>query len=225
MSVITLKDVNKYYGKGEAKVTALHNANFSAEKGQVVLISGPSGGGKSTFLTITGALQKPSTGVVEIDGEDVSKMKPSLADSLRLNKIGFILQAYNLVPYLRVEQQFLLVDKIKHDNNMDKNSFDKLLDQLGIKQLLNKYPSEISGGQKQRVAIARALYANPKIILADEPTASLDSEKVEEVGKLFHDLAEEKDCVIIIVTHDMRLKKYANRFCEIIDGNLSEQEI
>lgn len=224
MAVITLKDVSKIYGEGSAQVTALHDVNFTADKGSVVLIVGPSGAGKSTFLTIAGALQRPTTGKVEIEDQDVTNISPRQADKLRLNKIGFVLQAYNLVPYLTVAQQFELVDKVKKENNMSHEDLEKLFKQLGIEKLVKKYPKELSGGQKQRVAIARALYANPQIILADEPTASLDSQKVEEVGKLFKDLAQQQDKAILIVTHDMRLAKYANKVYEMVDGSLTEKK-
>ena len=224
MAAITLTDVSKVYGKGIAEVKALKDVNFTANKGEVVLIVGPSGAGKSTFLTIAGALQKPTSGTVIIDDEDISNISAKAANKLRLDKIGFVLQAYNLVPYLTVKEQFTLVDKVKKENNMSHQALDELMKQLGIDMLVNKYPNEISGGQKQRVAIARALYANPAIILADEPTASLDSEKVEEVGKLFKDLAQKQDKALIIVTHDMRLKKYANKTYQMIDGRLREEQ-
>ena len=224
MAAITLTDVSKVYGKGIAEVKALKDVNFTANKGEVVLIVGPSGAGKSTFLTIAGALQKPTSGTVIVDGEDISNISAKAANKLRLDKIGFVLQAYNLVPYLTVKEQFTLVDKVKKENNMSHQALGELMKQLGIDMLVNKYPNEISGGQKQRVAIARALYANPAIILADEPTASLDSEKVEEVGKLFKDLAQKQDKALIIVTHDMRLKKYANKTYQMIDGRLHEEQ-
>ena len=224
MAAITLTDVSKVYGKGIAEVKALKDVNFTANKGEVVLIVGPSGAGKSTFLTIAGALQKPTSGTVIVDGKDISNISAKAANKLRLDKIGFVLQAYNLVPYLTVKEQFTLVDKVKKENNMSHQALDELMKQLGIDMLVNKYPNEISGGQKQRVAIARALYANPAIILADEPTASLDSEKVEEVGKLFKDLAQKQDKALIIVTHDMRLKKYANKTYQMIDGRLHEEK-
>ena len=208
MSVIELKNVSKSYGQGSAKVDALKDVDFEAQKGEVVLIEGPSGAGKSTFLTIAGALQKPTSGEVFIGGDNVTNYSPKQADALRLDKIGFVLQAYNLVPYLTVREQFILVDKVKKSGNLSKEALDGLLDELGISQLVNKYPKELSGGQQQRVAIARALYADPAIILADEPTASLDSEKVEEVGKLFKSLAKQKEKAIILVTHDLRINKY-----------------
>ena len=224
MAAITLTDVSKVYGKGIAEVKALKDVNFTANKGEVVLIVGPSGAGKSTFLTIAGALQKPTSGTVIVDGKDISNISAKAANKLRLDKIGFVLQAYNLVPYLTVKEQFTLVDKVKKENNMSHQALDELMKQLGIDMLVNKYPNEISCGQKQRESIARALYANPAIILADEPTASLDSEKVEEVGKLFKDLAQKQDKALIIVTHDMRLKKYANKTYQMIDGHLHEEQ-
>ena len=221
MSVIELKNISKSYGQGSAKVDALKDVNFEAKEGEVVLIEGPSGAGKSTFLTIAGALQKPTSGEVFIGGKDVTNYSPKQADALRLDKIGFVLQAYNLVPYVTVKEQFILVDKVKKSGNMSKERLDNLLNELGIMQLINKYPKELSGGQQQRVAIARALYADPAIILADEPTASLDSEKVEEVGKLFKSLAKQKEKAIILVTHDLRLNKYSDKIYEMLDGRLS----
>ena len=221
MSVIELKNVSKSYGQGSAKVDALKDVDFEAQKGEVVLIEGPSGAGKSTFLTIAGALQKPTSGEVFIGGDNVTNYSPKQADALRLDKTGFVLQAYNLVPYLTVREQFILVDKVKKSGNLSKEALDGLLDELGISQLVNKYPKELSGGQQQRVAIARALYADPAIILADEPTASLDSEKVEEVGKLFKSLAKQKEKAIILVTHDLRLNKYSDKIYEMLDGRLS----
>ena len=221
MSVIELKNVSKSYGQGSAKVDALKDVDFEAQKGEVVLIEGPSGAGKSTFLTIAGALQKPTSGEVFIGGDNVTNYSPKQADALRLDKIGFVLQAYNLVPYLTVREQFILVDKVKKSGNLSKEALDGLLDELGISQLVNKYPKELSGGQQQRVAIARALYADPAIILADEPTASLDSEKVEEVGKLFKTLAKQKEKAIILVTHDLRLNKYSDKIYEMLDGRLN----
>ena len=221
MSVIELKNVSKSYGQGSAKVDALKDVDFEAQKGEVVLIEGPSGAGKSTFLTIAGALQKPTSGEVFIGGDNVTNYSPKQADALRLDKIGFVLQAYNLVPYLTVREQFILVDKVKKSGNLSKEALDGLLDELGTSHLVNKYPKELSGGQQQRVAIARALYADPAIILADEPTASLDSEKVEEVGKLFKSLAKQKEKAIILVTHDLRLNKYSDKIYEMLDGRLS----
>ena len=224
MTVIELKDVDKFYGKGTAKVEALKDINFQANKGEVVLIMGPSGAGKSTFLTIAGSLQKPTSGQILINGENISEYSNKQSNNLRLNKIGFALQAYNLVPFLNVDEQFVLVDKVKKQNNLSKADLQKLLEDLGVTKLIKKYPNELSGGQQQRVAIARALYANPEIILADEPTASLDTKNVEEVGKLFKKLAKERDKAIILVTHDPRLEKYADHIYEMMDGKMSKKK-
>lgn len=224
MAVIELKDVNKVYGKGEAKVAALKDINFQANKGEVVLIMGPSGAGKSTFLTIAGSLQKPTSGEILINGRDIGNFSAKQSGELRLNKIGFVLQAYNLVPFLTVKEQFTLIDKVKKQNNLSQDKLQGLLKQLGIEKLVNKYPNELSGGQQQRVAIATALYANPDILLADEPTASLDTQNVEEVGQLFKDLAKKRDKAVILVTHDPRLEKYADHIYEMMDGLMTKKK-
>ena len=224
MAVIELKDVKKVYGKGDAQVVALKDINFKADKGEVVLIMGPSGAGKSTFLTIAGSLQKPTSGEVLINDEDISDFSAKKRNELRLNKIGFILQAYNLVPFLTVNEQFTLVDKVKKQNNISREELQDLLKQLGITDLVKKYPSELSGGQQQRAAIARALYANPEILLADEPTASLDTKNVEEVGQLFKDLAKKRDKAVMLVTHDPRLEKYADHIYEMMDGQMTQKK-
>lgn len=224
MAVIELKDVNKVYGKGEAKVAALKDINFQANKVEVVLIMGPSGAGKSTFLTIAGSLQKPTSGEILINGRDISNFSAKQSGELRLNKIGFVLQAYNLVPFLTVKEQFTLIDKVKKQNNLSQDKLQGLLKQLGIEKLVNKYPNELSGGQQQRVAIATALYANPDILLADEPTASLDTQNVEEVGQLFKDLAKKRDKAVILVTHDPRLEKYADHIYEMMDGLMTKKK-
>ena len=224
MAVIELKNVKKVYGKGNAQVEALKNINFKADKGEVVLIMGPSGAGKSTFLTIAGSLQKPTSGEVLINGEDISDFSAKKRNGLRLNRIGFVLQAYNLVPFLTVEEQFTLVDKVKKQNNLSRDELNDLLKQLGITDLVKKYPSELSGGQQQRAAIARALYANPEILLADEPTASLDTRNVEEVGQLLKDLAKKRDKAVMLVTHDPRLEKYADHIYEMMDGQMTQKK-
>ncbi|WP_278390433.1 ABC transporter ATP-binding protein [Lactobacillus acetotolerans] len=224
MAVIELKDVTKVFGTGSAQVKALKDVNFQANKGEVVLIMGPSGAGKSTFLTIAGSLQKPSSGLVSINGKDITKLSAKQSNNSRLNKVGFVLQAYNLVPFLNVQEQFQLVDKVKKQGNLSKEELTDLLKQLGITDLVKKYPNELSGGQQQRVAIARALYANPEILLADEPTASLDSKNVEEVGKLFKDLAKSHDKAVMLVTHDPRLEQYADHIYNMMDGKMAKKK-
>ena len=223
MAIIELKNVQKVYGTGAAQVVALKNINFEANLGEVVLIMGPSGAGKSTFLTIAGSLQKPTTGEVIVNGQNIARISARASDHLRLTQLGFVLQAYNLVPFLKIREQFELVNKVKKAGNINQEKLQELLKQLGINSLLNKYPSELSGGQQQRAAIARALYANPQILLADEPTASLDSENVAEVGQLFKNLAKKYNKAVLLVTHDPRLKQYADHIYEMMDGEIKQE--
>lgn len=225
MTAIEMNNINQIYGKGIAKVHVLRDVNFKAEAGTLSLIIGPSGSGKSTFLTIGGGLRTPTTGQVKVNGQDYQTSSRKDLEKLRLNNIGFVLQNYHLLPFLTVKDQFKLVDKVKKEGNLSKESLDKLLRQLGIEDLVDKFPTELSGGQQQRVAIARALYPDPAIILADEPTAALDSERVKEVGRLFADLAHDRHKAVVIVTHDMRLKSYADQMFEINDGVLKESTL
>ena len=224
MTAVEIKNVKKVYGKGDAATVALKGVNFEANLGEVVLLMGPSGAGKSTLLTIIGALQSATSGTVKIDGQDITQLKEKDRSRLRLNKLGFVLQAYNLVPYLTVQEQFQLLDRVKKSGNLSQADLKGLLEDLGISGLVNKYPGELSGGQKQRAAIARAMYANPEILLADEPTASLDSARVEEVGQLFQKLAKDRQKAIILVTHDPRLEKYADHIYDMMDGQLTQRK-
>lgn len=224
MSVIELRNINKIFGNKISRVHVLKNINFSAENNQFNLVLGPSGSGKSTFLTIAGGLQKPTSGQVNIEGQPIEGLSSKDRDTLRLNKIAFILQSYNLLPYLTVKEQFVLVDKVKKKGNLDSSSLDSLLKKLGIEELQEKYPGELSGGQNQRAAIARAMYTDPSIILADEPTASLDSDNVKEVGSLFKSLAKEQHKSIVVVTHDLRLVDFADKIYEILDGRMKLKE-
>ena len=223
MAIIELKNVQKVYGTGAAQVAALKNINFKANLGEVVLIMGPSGAGKSTFLTIAGSLQKPTAGKVIVGGQDIAHISTRESDRLRLTQLGFVLQAYNLVPFLKIKEQFELVNKIKKEGNISAAKLQELLKQLKISSLINKYPNELSGGQQQRAAIARALYADPQILLADEPTASLDSENVAEVGQLFKKLAKDYHKAVLLVTHDPRLEQYADHIYEMMDGKIRQK--
>ena len=156
MKAIELKQVSKTYGQGVSQVQALKDVNFAAAPGELNLVVGPSGSGKSTFLTIAGGLQTPTRGQVLIDGQDTAKLSAKQRDRLRLERLGFVLQAYNLLPYLTVRQQFELVDRVKKDN-LSVAALQALLRDLGIEQLQDKYPDQLSGGQNQRVAIAQGL--------------------------------------------------------------------
>lgn len=221
---LALEHVTKQFGQKTNLVTALEDVSLAFKAGEVSLIIGPSGSGKSTLLTILGGLQTPTDGSVRLNGHDISDLSTKEAEKTRLEQIGFVLQAYNLVPYLTIADQFKLVDQVKPNNNLSQDGFDKIIETLGIQKLLNKYPGELSGGQQQRVAIARALYTDPAIILADEPTAALDTARVKEVGQLFANIAHDEEKAVVIVTHDDRLREFSDNVYKIVDGKLSNTD-
>ncbi len=221
---LALEHVTKQFGQKTNLVTALEDVSLAFKAGEVSLIIGPSGSGKSTLLTILGGLQTPTDGSVRLNGHDISDLSTKEAEKIRLEQIGFVLQAYNLVPYLTVADQFKLVDQVKPNHNLSQDAFDKIIETLGIQKLLNKYPGELSGGQQQRVAIARALYTDPAIILADEPTAALDTARVKEVGQLFANIAHDEQKAVVIVTHDDRLREFSDNVYKIVDGKLSNTD-
>ncbi|WP_367366383.1 ABC transporter ATP-binding protein [Leuconostoc pseudomesenteroides] len=220
MSNLIFDSVTKNFGEGSSKYVALENINFEAESGQLILVVGPSGSGKTTFLTIAGGLQTPTNGDVKINDSTINSLSKKQQTKLRLEKIGFVLQSYNLVPFLTVEEQFKFVDKLKNQN-LTEQKMHELLSDLGLLELLKKYPNQLSGGQKQRVAIARALYTDPDYILADEPTAALDTDRSMKVIELLRDLAHKRNKIIIVVTHDLRLKDMADKVYQIIDGKMT----
>lgn len=224
-TVIKLENVNKSFGKGIGRTHVLKDVNFEASLGELCLVLGPSGSGKSTFLTIAGGLQTPDSGKVIVDGQDFQKLPTKKRDQFRLNQIGFVLQSYNLLPYLNIADQFKLVRQVKHDGNLNQEDFHQLLKDLGIEKLLNQYPAELSGGQNQRVAIARTLYTDPQIILADEPTSALDSDRVVLVGQLLKELATKRNKAVIVVTHDLRLREFADKVYNLVDGKLELEKV
>jgi len=219
MNVIEFKNVRKEFKDGDQIIQGLKETNFSAAAGEFIGIIGPSGSGKSTFLTLAGGLQTPTAGEVLINGQAFSEEKEKKRAKIRFKEIGFILQASNLIPFLTVKKQLKLVDKINRSNQKDKAN--TLFDQLGVTKLENKYPQDLSGGERQRIAIARALYNDPSIILADEPTASLDSEKAFEVVKILAKEAKDKNKAIMMVTHDTRLIDFCDKVYEIKDGTMN----
>jgi len=220
MSVLEMENVNKVFGSGRTEVEALKTTNFKAEKGELIAVIGPSGSGKSTFLTIAGGLQSPSNGKVIVNGNHITRLSEKKRAAIRLKEIGFVLQASNLVPFLTVSQQLQLLDKVKEEN-LGEERLQALYQALGIEDLLNHFPSDLSGGERQRVAIAKAMYANPSIILADEPTASLDSDRAFEVMDMLHETTVESEKTTIVVTHDTRLIDYCDKVYEMTDGRLN----
>lgn len=219
MKAIEMINVKKDYITSSETINALKQTNFSVNKGELVAVIGPSGSGKSTFLTILGGLQKPTTGEVLIEGLEFSNLDLKDNSKIRFDKLGFILQQSNLIPFLTVKEQLILHNKIKK-KKVDNNLIDDLLNNLSITKLKNKYPKELSGGERQRVAIAKALYHNPVVIFADEPTASLDSKKAIEVITLLRDITKSQNKATIIVTHDERLLEYCDKVYSIVDGKL-----
>ncbi|HER9682771.1 TPA: ABC transporter ATP-binding protein [Streptococcus pyogenes] len=221
MSVLTFKQVTKTFQDGHHEINALKATDFSIEAGEFVAIIGPSGSGKSTFLTIAGGLQTPSSGQLIIDGTDYTHLSEKERSRLRFKSVGFILQASNLIPFLTVQQQLELVDHLT--GSKEKAKANQLFGDLGITGLKHQLPQELSGGERQRAAIARALYHDPALILADEPTASLDTEKAYEVVKLLAKESKEKNKAIIMVTHDDRMLKYCDKVYQMQDGELRQE--
>ena len=223
MATLELNQVTKSFGTGHKKVDAMKETQFQSEKGELIAVIGPSGSGKSTFLTIAGGLQTPTDGEVIINNQNITKLSEKKRSKIRLKEIGFILQASNLVPFLTVANQLKLIDQVKKDN-MTKEELEQLYENLGISDLRNKYPADLSGGERQRAAIAKALYSNPSIILADEPTASLDSDPAYEVMELLQKETKSKNTTTIVVTHDTRLISYCDKVYKMTDGVLVLQD-
>ncbi len=223
MTVLQLIDVKKTFGSGHKQVEAMKETNFSADRGELIAIIGPSGSGKSTFLTIVGGLLTPTSGAVVINDMNLADLNEKERSKIRLKEIGFILQASNLIPFLTVANQLKLLDQVKKEN-MTKNQLEGLYEDLGIGDLRTKYPADLSGGERQRVAIAKALYSNPSIILADEPTASLDSDRAYEVMELLKNETKNKNTTTIVVTHDIRLVSYCDKVYKMTDGVLVQEK-
>lgn len=221
MEIMKFTNVYKTFEENGEVIEAFKEASFTLNSGEVVAIVGPSGSGKSTLLTMMGGLQRPSGGEITFNGKNLSEMDEKERNKLRFDKIGFILQASNLVPYLKLKDQFELVDKFAK-RKINKEKTDELLEKMGILNRKNQYPGDLSGGERQRAAIARALYTEPNLLLADEPTASLDSKKAIEVMELLRDLTKDTDRTTVVVTHDDRLLKYCDRVFRVVDGVLSE---
>lgn len=220
-TILKMENVKKSFGSGHNEIQALKGIDLAVNQGEFVSIIGPSGSGKSTFLTIAGGLQSPTSGNISINGLDFTPLSEKKRSKLRFKEIGFILQSSNLIPYLTIEEQFLLIDKINHEKLTSKKGIE-LLKSLDILDLKDKHPSDLSGGERQRAAIARALFNEPNLILADEPTASLDTEHAYQVVELLRQEAHLKNKATIMVTHDQRMIKNSDSIYKIEDGILSK---
>ena len=222
MTGLELKNVTKVYQEGEFTTTALSNVSVTVEPGEFVAIIGPSGSGKSTFLSIAGALLQPTEGEVLINNTNISTLSEKSLSKVRLMQIGFILQTSNLLPYLTVTDQLLVVKKMGGSITDEHRQMAKeLLIDLGLGKKLKKHPHQLSGGERQRTAIARAFMNDPNIILADEPTANLDTKRAHEVVSLISKQVKARNKAAIMVTHDERMLSYCDRVYRIEDGVLS----
>lgn len=222
MTGLELKNVTKVYQEGEFTTTALSNVSITIEPGEFVAIIGPSGSGKSTFLSIAGALLQPTEGEVLINNTNISTLSEKSLSKVRLMQIGFILQTSNLLPYLTVTDQLLVVKKMGGSITDEHRQMAKeLLIDLGLSKKLKKHPHQLSGGERQRTAIARAFMNDPNIILADEPTANLDTKRAHEVVSLISKQVKARNKAAIMVTHDERMLSYCDRVYRIEDGVLS----
>ena len=226
MEVIEIKNLEKIYNDSEVKVHAVNGVDLSFEQGEFAAIVGPSGSGKTTLLNMIGGLDNPTTGSVIINGSNISEFKGSQLTDFRLNNIGFVFQAYNLIPVLTAKEN---VEFIMHLQGRDKHERDartkELLEAVGLGDRLDSRPNKLSGGQQQRVAVARALASKPKFVLADEPTANLDSKSTETLLDIMEKLNREENITFIFSTHDARVVKKARRVITLVDGQVESDEL
>jgi len=220
---IAVRELTKTYAEGASGVPALRGLDLDVHPGELVMLVGPSGSGKTTLLSIMGCILSPSTGSVRISGKEVSQLKQKELAPIRLSHIGFVFQGFNLFPTLTAgENVELMLDLKGVRGDAAKARAGQLLEQVGIGEKFNSFPADLSGGQKQRVAIARALAGDPDIILADEPTAALDSHTGRKVIEMMRELAHRNGRAVVIVTHDSRLLEFADRTIRIEDGLIAQ---
>ncbi len=219
---IAIRGVTKNYDEGATKTLALDGVDLTVNRGQVTLLMGPSGSGKTTLLSIMGCILRPTAGQVLLGGNDVTALREADLPAVRLRHIGFVFQGFNLFPTLTAGENVELSLGLKGLNrSAAKDEARRLLAAVGIAEKYNAYPAEISGGQKQRVAIARAVAGSPEVILADEPTAALDSQTGKTIVEMMAKLAHDENRAVVIVTHDNRLVEYADRIVRLEDGRIA----
>ena len=222
MTVLETRDLKKYYGAGDTLVKALDGVDLQVENGEFVAIVGTSGSGKSTLLHILGGLDRPTGGSVLVDGKDIFSLKDEELTIFRRRKIGFVFQAYNLVPVLSAYENIILPIQLD-GGRVDKDYVGRVIEALGLEQRLNSLPSQLSGGQQQRVAIARALAAKPAIILADEPTGNLDSKTSQDVLSLMKITSQKFAQTMVMITHNEEIAQTTDRIVRIEDGRIVER--
>lgn len=221
MNLLEVKNISKTYGKAETAVRALKKVSFSVPKGEYVAIVGESGSGKSTLLNMIGALDTPSSGKVMIGGKDIFSMNDRSLTIFRRRNIGFIFQAFNLIPELTVEQNIIFPVLLDYQKP-DRKYLEELLTVLNLKERRNHLPNQLSGGQQQRVAIGRALITRPSLILADEPTGNLDTQNSSEVITLLKEASKKYEQTIIMITHNRSIALTADRVLQVSDGVLTD---
>lgn len=221
-TLVKAKQVTKIYKTGKVEVKALRGVDIQFKKGDFVAIVGPSGSGKTTFLNLVGALDVVTDGELTVLDNNICKMSKHQRADLRLNSIGFVFQAYNLVPVLTAQENVEFVLELQGAGKQRSRRAKKVLGQLGLDDFSHRRPNELSGGQQQRVAIARAVAAEPKLVLADEPTANLDGENAEILLKMMRELNENLGITFIFSTHDPRVVDYAHRVVTLVDGRIDE---
>ena len=224
MEILKVENLEKSYGKGEAKVDALKNINLSINKGEFVAIVGPSGSGKSTLLHLIGGVDKPTKGKVYMNNVDIYSLKEKDLSIFRRRNVGLIYQFYNLIPVLSAKENILLPAELDN-RKIDKEYLDDLLKTLGLKERENHLPNELSGGQQQRTSIGRALINRPAVILADEPTGNLDSKNSKEVLELLKLSVKKYNQTLIMITHDLNIALQADRVITIEDGIIKSDEV
>lgn len=223
--ILSANHVTKIFGSGAAAVHAVDDVSLDVRRGELVLIKGPSGSGKTTLLSILGALMHPTSGTVTLMGTEITALSQSALANLRARQIGFVFQAYNLLSALSVEQNILFPARLAgRDFGQAKKLADQLIRQLALDSRRHARPDQLSGGEKQRVAVARALINNAPLILADEPTGNLDSQRGLEVAMILHDIAREGGKAVVIVTHDPRIEDIADRILWLEDGKLRDRK-
>jgi len=226
MSIVECIAVNKIYHQGQLEVHALKNINLSINKGDFVAVAGPSGSGKTTLLNLIGGLDSVDSGSIVLDGNVFEQMSQSQLATLRLHKVGFVFQAYNLIPVLSAAENVEFVMLLQGIPAEERRARAKsILDDVGLSEKYNRRPAELSGGQQQRVAVARAIVSNPSIVLADEPTANLDSKTGEGLLAMMKHMNQEKEVTFIFSTHDKMVMDYAGRLVLIRDGGIEEDRI
>lgn len=223
MEIVKMEHVTKIYGEGNTRVWALDDVNLTVNKGEIVAVVGASGSGKSTLLHVMGGVDTPNEGNVIVDGKDITRLTDEEMSVFRRRKIGFVFQAYHLIPVLTVEENIKMPILLDH-RKPDRDYIDHIIEMLGLKDRRKHLPNQLSGGQQQRAAIARALANHPALILADEPTGALDSKNGNEVITLLQDSVKKLDQTLVLITHNIDLAREADRIVRITDGKISEGE-